>query len=353
MVSIFRLLISQKEHMNIWFDISNSPHVNMWKGMIADLKSQGHHVTITSRPLSNTLHLLDQLNIQHTVVGTHYGKNMLMKVIGFPVRIFQLWIYLKNKNIDLAVSQSSFHSPLVAFLLGTPSIYTNDNEHAKGNIPAFLFASSIFIPESMKFTLLLKFFRFKVQIYPGIKEGIYLWESAQNINILRKLKTSKLSRIYVRPEPSTAQYYIGKLNFMDDLLKDLDSKIPVTVLTRNNDQFKHYTNAGFTHISVPEQPISFQDIASECFLFIGAGGSMTREMAIVGVPTISVYQDKLLGVDEELVNMGIMVHELHLDYPKLQKFITAYADKPLDDTLMQKGKDAYEMIFSKIVNYHN
>jgi len=76
-------------------------------------------------------------------------------------------------------------------------------------------------------------------------------------------------------------------------------------------------------------------------------------MAIVGVPTISVYQDKLLGVDEELVNMGRMAHELQLDYPKLKTFITTYADKPLDDTLMQKGKDAYEMIFSKIVNYHN
>ncbi|MFM1961258.1 MAG: hypothetical protein RLZZ172_103 [Bacteroidota bacterium] len=339
--------------MNIWFDISNSPHVNMWKGMITDLESRGHHVTITSRPLSNTVHLLNQLNIQHTIIGTHYGKNILMKIIGFPVRIFQLWRFLKNKNIDLAVSQSSFHSPLVAFLLGTPSMYTNDNEHAKGNIPAFLFATNIFIPESMKFTPLLKLFRFKIHIYPGIKEGIYLWESAQRINILRNQKESRLSRIYVRPEPSTAQYYIGKLNFMDDLLRDLDSKIPVTVLTRNNEQLKHYSNAGFENIVVPEQPLSFQEIAADCLLFIGAGGSMTREMAIVGVPTISVYQDKLLGVDEELVNMGRMAHELQLDYPKLKTFITTYADKPLDDTLMQKGKDAYEMIFSKIVNYQN
>jgi hypothetical protein len=242
---------------------------------------------------------------------------------------------------------------VVAFLLSVPSIYTNDNEHAMGNIPAFLFATNIFIPESMKFTPLLNLFRFKIHIYPGIKEGIYLWESAQTINILRKLRTSKLSRIYVRPEPSTAQYYIGKLNFMDDLLKELDSKIPVTVLTRNNDQLKHYSNAGFTSIAVSEKPLSFQDIASDCLLFIGAGGSMTREMAIVGVPTISVYQDKLLGVDEELVNMGTMVHELQLDYPKIQTFITTYADKPLDDTLMQKGKDAYEMIFSKITSYQN
>jgi predicted glycosyltransferase len=339
--------------MNIWFDISNSPHVHMWNGIIDELKERGHNVIITSRPLANTILLLDQFNIQHTVVGNHYGKNLFKKLVGFPIRIFQLWRFLKDKKINVAVSQSSFHSPIVAFLLRVPSIYTNDNEHAKGNIPAFIFATSIFIPESMKFNPLLRLLNFKIQVYPGIKEGIYLWKSAQKINCLRNSDISKLSRIYVRPEPSTAQYYVGKLNFLDELLRDLDNKIPVTVLTRNNEQFKHYCESGFNSISVPEKPISFQEIASDCLLFIGAGGSMTREMAIVGVPTISVYQDKLLGVDEELVNAGKMTHEVDLDYPKVQSFIKTYADKPLDNTLMLKGKEAYDMIFSKIANYQN
>ena len=55
--------------------------------------------------------------------------------------------FLRKQNIDIAISQSSFHSPLTAWLLKIPSIYMNDNEHAVGNIPSFIFANQILLPE--------------------------------------------------------------------------------------------------------------------------------------------------------------------------------------------------------------
>jgi predicted glycosyltransferase len=65
--------------MNIWLEISNSPHINMFSGMLGDLAR---------------------------------------KAYGYPVRVGQLWNFLKDKKIDEAVSQSSFQSPVVARLLG-------------------------------------------------------------------------------------------------------------------------------------------------------------------------------------------------------------------------------------------
>ena len=132
--------------MRIWFDISNSPHVNMFHDLINELKGEGHTIIITSRPLANTIQLLEQKGMNHVVIGKHYGKNILMKAIGYPIRVLHLYRFLKNKKIDLAVSQSSFHSPVVSFLLSVPSIYTNDNEHANGNMFGFLFASNILLP---------------------------------------------------------------------------------------------------------------------------------------------------------------------------------------------------------------
>ena len=125
--------------MRIWFDLSNSPHINMFHDLIRELESEGHEVIITCRPLANTVDLLVQHKLEHTIVGEHYGKNIFRKIFGYPIRIWQLVSFLRNKNIDVAVSQSSFHSPMVARILRKPSIYTNDNEHALGNIPCFIF----------------------------------------------------------------------------------------------------------------------------------------------------------------------------------------------------------------------
>ena len=44
--------------MKIWIDLTNSPHVNFFDGMINDLKGN-HEVLLTCRPLANTIELLE------------------------------------------------------------------------------------------------------------------------------------------------------------------------------------------------------------------------------------------------------------------------------------------------------
>ena len=58
-----------------------------------------------------------------------------------------------------------------------------------------------------------------------------------------------------------------------------------------------------------------------CDLFIGAGGTMTREAAVLGIPTISVYQDTLLDVDNYLIQKGHMIHKRDLDVAFVVDFL--------------------------------
>src|SRR2546427_7803390 len=338
--------------MNIWLEISNSPHINMFSGMLGDL-ARAHELIVTARPLANTVELLKLHGIKHTVIGKHYGAGRLAKAYGYPVRVGQLWNFLKDKGIDVAVSQSSFHSPVVARLLGVRSIYMNDNEHALGNIPAFLAASTILVPECLSAESLRRQYASprKLLRYPGVKEGIYLHRMEQVLGQSHKLRNGGLRRsIYVRPEPWTAQYYNGAVNFLDGLLLGLKSEARVTVLPRDQEKAKHYGQPRFEGIHVVAGALDIAQIAPDCDLFIGAGGTMTREMAVVGIPTISRYQDKLLDLDRYLLAHEGLLHRPLLTAAEALRYLEHSTRRPPNRDLLPKGRAACNILKSAILN---
>ena len=340
--------------MRIWFDLSNSPHINMFAAMIRDLE-RDHEVIITCRPLANTIDLLDLHGFKYKVVGMHYGGKFAAKVFGFPVRVLQLVKYLFDKKVDIAISQSSFHSPVVARLLGIRSIYMNDNEHAMGNIPAFIFANTIMVPEFLGIEKLKKQWAnpAKVLFYPGVKEGIYLWELQERLQANAPAANAVKARpvVYVRPEPWTAQYYTGSRNFMDALLLGMKDAVDIVLLPRGKEQGVHYQDSKFSGIRVVTTALDIADIAPDCDLFIGAGGTMTREMAVLGIPTISVYQDELLDVDRHLLEVGAFSHMPALTAPQALEFLAVASQRPPNRDLLDKGRAAYDLVKSQILQH--
>jgi predicted glycosyltransferase len=333
--------------MRIWFELTNSPHINMFAAMIRELEIE-HEVIITCRPLANTIELLDLHGFKYEIVGQHYGGKLSAKLLGFPVRVWQLFKFINNKKIDIAISQSSFHSPVVAKLCGVPSIYMNDNEHAMGNIPAFICATTIMVPEFLSSEKLKSQCANpkKILHYPGVKEGIYLWELATRLPA--KIHAER-KKIYIRPEPWTAQYYKGSQNFMDDLILGMKDHVDIILLPRGKDQGVHYQAPQFSGVQVVTSALDIIDIVPHCDLFIGAGGTMTREMAVLGVPTISVYQDELLDVDRHLLEVEAFVHQPQLTAGQALRFLELSTQRPANRDLLEKGKVAYQLVKDTIL----
>ena len=94
--------------MNIWFDLSNTPHINMFLPIITELR-RDHQVIITCRPLANTIEMLELVNLDYVVVGKHYGKNIFAKLYGFPIRVFQLYRFLSSVFVKLVVVINLFY----------------------------------------------------------------------------------------------------------------------------------------------------------------------------------------------------------------------------------------------------
>lgn len=336
--------------MKIWIDLTNSPHVNFFKGMIRELQRE-HDFLLTCRPLANTIELLELFEISHHVVGSHYGQNKVKKILGFIIRIIQLYIFLKNKNVDIGVSHSGFNVPIVSRLLGIPCLYLNDNEHADANRVSFLFANKIMVPEFIDIDKIKRMWakECKIIMYPGIKEGVYLWPYKDLDSNKRDIQTSK-NMIFIRPEPWTAQYYKSARNFIDGLLLDIKDKYKIILLPRGKEQEIYYHQDKFSGIIVPEKSISLNEIIKNCDLFIGAGGTMTRETAVLGIPTISIYQDELLGVDKYLISRGFMTHKRNITAKFVGNFLGDKNRRLPDRQLIIKGKEAYELIKKTLLN---
>lgn len=337
--------------MRIWIDLGNSPHVNFFAAMIKDLR-QEHEVVLTTRPFANTIDLLKLHGFEYHVIGRHHGANKVKKLLGFSHRICQLYRFLRRCHIDVAISHSCFNSPPLARLLGVRSIYLNDNEHAAGNRIAFPWATTIMVPE---FLSLEKVWRqggapAKVVQYPGVKEGIYLWRLRPVLEGEPGNHRSRAAEIFVRPEPWAAQYYRGATDFLDDLILGLKDRYRIVVLPRGETQAVHYRQDKFAGIVIPEEALSLEDILARCMLFIGAGGTMTREAAVLGIPTVSVYQDELLDVDRYLIGQGRMIHELNLTAVRVDGLVKDLRNRPPSSSLLEKGRAAHDLILKTLLN---
>ena len=76
---------------------------------------------------------------------------------------------------------------------------------------------------------------------------------------------------------------------------------------------------------------------------------MTREMAVLGVPTISVYQDAMLAVDRYLLESNAFVHRPTLRADEALAYLENSARRPPNRMLLQKGQRAYDMIKNEIL----
>jgi uncharacterized protein len=95
---------------------------------------------LTCRDSGNTIELLKQQGLDFHVIGKKVGKSSLQKLLYFPKRLIKLYFFIRKINLILPPAKVVFISLLLPGLMGIRCLYTNDNEHAKGNLLGFVFA---------------------------------------------------------------------------------------------------------------------------------------------------------------------------------------------------------------------
>jgi uncharacterized protein len=292
--------------VNVWIDVTNSPHVLVMRPVIACLRERGHEVQVTARDFAQTLDLCERFGIEHTVIGRHRGSGLVAKASGLASRSLHLTRWARQHRFDLALGHGSNDVTVAAALLRIPCSTMFDYEWAtvQHNVNCRL-AQAVVVPDAIPSERLYRYgARGKVRAYPGLKEEYYLADFEPDQSVFEELGLDPAQPIaVVRTAPEVSLYH----RFENDLLAQVLDRLrgaQTVVLPRTPEQRAELTSAG--GFVVPGRAIDAQSLIAYADLVVSAGGTMNREAVALGTPVFTVFEGRLGAVDERLIAGGAL-----------------------------------------------
>ncbi len=297
--------------MRVWADLTNTAHVLVLRPLVERLEADGHDVTLTARPLSHTVELLEDWGHPHTVLGYHGGVSRLGKARAALARAPQLVRFARGRRFDCALAHGSTDLPPACRALRIPNTTMFDYEwavlqhHANCRL-----ANRVLVPDAIPAERLARYGARppKLVHYPGLKEEYYLADFVPDPTVLDELERAEDAVLcVVRTAPSYALYLGGSENeLLPVLLRRLaaDERTQTVVLARTSGQRQAIRTLGLERVHVPERSVDGRSLVAFADLLISAGGTMNREAAVLGTPVWSIFEGRLGAVDERLAREG-------------------------------------------------
>jgi uncharacterized protein len=299
-----------KAGKKIWIDLDNSPHVPFFAPIAEELERRGYPVLLTARDCFQVRELADLFELQYKLIGHHYGKNKVLKVIGLCTRALQMLPTVVREKPVLALSHGSRSQLILSKLLGIPAVMIGDYEFA--TLFAFVRPGWLIVPEVIP-DAALKSSKSRVMKYPGIKEDVYAPNFMPKPEIVKQLGLGDGQLIVtIRPPATEAHYHVREsdelfdevLNYLGDL-----PDIKMILLPRNERQADAIRKARpklfrSGKVTVPNQVVDGLNLVWYSDLVISGGGTMNREAAALGVPVYSIFRGKIGAVDRYLAADG-------------------------------------------------
>ncbi len=294
----------------IWIDLDNSPHVPFFRPIIEELQKREYRIILTARDSYQVRELLRLHHLSCKVVGRHWGKNRILKMVGTCSRVAQLLPLIMKQKPDLAVSHGSRAQILSALAAGVPAIVIMDYEFA-AKLP-FLRPDWVFVPEVIPKSTKIRA-RKEVMRYPGLKEDVYIPNFRPDPSVKDQLGLNATDLLVtVRPPATEAHYHNPEAEVLLDAALDLlthQAEVRVILLPRNEKQAQTLRKQWCKWIAnrkivIPEHVVDGLNLIWFSDFVISGGGTMNREAAAIGVPVYSIFRGRIGAVDKYLAEKG-------------------------------------------------
>jgi predicted glycosyltransferase len=336
------------EERRVWIDLANAPHVLVCAPIIERLRSGGWDVVLTARPHAGTVELASLRWSDVTVVGEPSPPGPLAKGSSIVRRARALARFVRSARPAVALSHGSYAQIVAARTARIPVVTMMDYEHQPANHLSFRLAHRVLVPAAFPTAALRKYgaSEERVRRYDGFKEQLYLAGFAPDGRLLEKLGIAP-DRVTVvfRTPPDGALYHRGVAGRFDEIVQSAVATEGVTavLVPRNGDQGSRYASSN--SVVIPPQPLDTLSLLACADAVVGGGGTMTRESALLGTPTYTVFAGELAAVDAELIRCGKLLDLRHGSAPRFAKRSLPFTPVPAEpaerilDTVLEAVRD--------------
>jgi len=349
--------------MKVFIDILTPKQCMLFSELSERLRKGGHDVFEATREYKEVIELLKLKGIKAHVVGKHGGAQLLEKLKASAQRTLELAPLMAELQPDATVSFSSPETSRVAFGLNIPHVCVNDSPHAEAVAHLTLPLATILLTlKIIPKTAWTKFgiSKNKITQYNALDPWAWLKDFKPDEKILSKLGLEKSKPIVAfRTEESFASYLLGKTSKTPTLLPLIESLLKsnidfrAVVMPRYEAQISLLKEKLERRVTVCESTIDAPSLLSYASVFVGSGGTMTAEAALLGVPTFSCYPAKPTLVEKYLIKKSLIIRETNLETVKakvLKTLKNIESAKKAQTTRAQRLTSGFEDPIDVMVN---
>jgi len=256
------------------------------------LRKLNHEVILTTREHPDTLALAKALGEAPIVVGKYNPSSLYTRLEESANRVLQFSAMFRDCLPDVAVSSPSVELCRVAFGLGVPTVLTADTPHATAvNKLTIPLASTLVVSEAIPRSFFKKYGAQRIVQFRGVDEVGWIRDAPSEKPSFKK------PLIVVRQMETKASYTVGKADLTTKLARRLASLGTVVFLPR-------YEKAGIEGLTVMKDFVDSASLTAQADLVVSAGGTISREAALQGVPSIVVSEIGRTYVNRYLLKKG-------------------------------------------------
>ena len=297
--------------MRIWYDACTGKHVRYGAAIAQRLRKSGHEFVFTTREHPDTIPVARILGEKPIVIGKYNPSTLFSRLEESAERIMQFSKLFKDNPPDIAIAHQSVELCRTAFGLGIPIILTADTPYATAvNRLTIPFAHTVVVSEALPKHFLKDCCAKNIVPFKGVDEVAWIKDFKPS-----KIDGLKKPLIVIRQVEAKAAYAGGKQDLAETIAEKLATLGNVHFIQRYNQQGKTF--------GVKEAFVDSASLVANADLVVSYGGTIAREAALQGVPSIAISEMAKTYVNRYLAKKGFPL------FATTERGVLGYAKKYL------------------------